>query len=379
MKSLPPIPTPLALRWREFRIKFFPGVAVLAALLACVQLWVRHVSPPALIGEVEPIRANVMSVVPGTLQALKAELFQQVTNGQELAELALVEPDQLEGELAALAATLRVTKAQLDVNRARSMDAYSTLRLNLLNAKVTLELSRIRLRQADAELQRVSQLYEQKLVPRGVESAPAGFGARNELGYDVAQRDRDALRAQVETETLKVAQLEQDVKQMEATGTAAVPATEPIIEAAIQAEQTRLERLQRPVLLRSPIDGFISAVLHQPGEKVPAGQAILVVSANKSDRILAWVRQPVTVRPEVGDRVVMRRGWVSHLAVECTVTEVGRHLEPIDPAALPRTTLPNRVELGLPLLVKAPLGVDLIPGETIGLTFKSRPRWRELP
>ncbi len=374
MEPLPPIPVPLKQRWREFRVAYLPPLTFVLLVGVIVWMWAQYVHPPDVVGQVEPVRATIVTVQAGTLQALKVDRFQPVTIGQELAVVAVIEPDQLAAELTALAADLRLTKARMDLDKTRNLDAYSRLRLELLDEQVALDLARIRSQQAETEFQRVSLLYEKQLIPKGVQSAPSGMGTRNEFGYDVALRDRDALRAEVESGTRKVAQLEQAVKQMEATGTIGTPATDPIVEAAIQAQQTRLELLDRPVVLRSPIDGFVSLVNHRPGEKVPAGQPILVVSARKSDRIIGWVRQPVSVRPAVGDRVTVRRSFLSHEAIQCPVIEVGTQLEPIDPVALPPNTPANRVEVGLPFLVQAPAGLDLIPGEAVELTIEARPR-----
>jgi multidrug resistance efflux pump len=128
-----------------------------------------------------------------------------------------------------------------------------------------------------------------------------------------------------------------------------------------------LERSEKPVVLRSPVQGFVSVINHLPGESVMAGDPIMVVSAEKSDRIIAWVRQPITVRPRIGDIVEVRRGTFGEVPFEGSVVRVGKQLEEISSGAVQNGTI-QRAELGLPLIVRVETkNVDLIPGEATQL------------
>ena len=82
------------------------------------------------------------------------------------------------------------------------------------------------------------------------------------------------------------------------------------------------------------------------------------------------MRQPVIVRPQVGDVVQVRRALLSQRAADATVIEVGTQMELIDPSLLPVTTNPNRPEFGLPFMVTVPAGLDLLPGEAVQLDLK---------
>src|SRR6185369_12105484 len=93
----------------------------------------------------------------------------------------------------------------------------------------------------------------------------------------------------------------------------------------------------------------------------------MVVSAEQSHRILAWVRQPVTERPTAGDVVQIRRASVGYPAFEGTVVKVGRQLEEINPNAVPLSTAIQRAEFGLPLIVSVDDKIELIPGEAVQL------------
>jgi multidrug resistance efflux pump len=372
MESQARIPIPFRQRWRQFKVAYLPVFTFVALLGAIAWMWNQYVHPAAIVGEVEPIRANILSLLPGTIEQLRVGPLQAVTNGQELVTVAVMEPEVLNAELAAIEADLRLMKARMDLDKTRNLNAASQLRASLLTEKASLAIAQVRLQQAEGEFERVTRLFQEGLVGKGIDLAAQNAGARNDFGYDVALRDRDALRAEVEDRGRIVAQLAKDLEQLEATGIVQVSPADAAVENAIKAQRERMQRLQRTVVLRSPLDGFVSVINHRPGANVTAGMPLLVVSANKSDRIIAWVRQPVSLRPRVGDLVEVRRNALGQSAAEATIIEVGSQLEPISPVLLSPSQNARRAEVGLPLVVRAPAVLDLIPGEAVTLYLKSR-------
>lgn len=366
MDPLTSIPIPLHQRWREFRVTYFPPILFVVLIACIVWMWGRYVHPANVVGEVEAVRANVLSVVAGTVEQLRTDRFQKVTNGQELVVLAVMEPEVLDAELAAIAADLRLMKSRMDLDKTRNVDSYSRLRSSLATERINLELARIRLQQVESEFDRARQLLDQHIIASGSSIQ------RNDFGYDVALRDRDAVRKEIQERTALVAQLEKDLGQMGRTGVVEVSPSDAAVEDAIRSEQERMRQLQKRLVLKAPIDGFVSTVNHRPGEKVAAGEPILAISADTSDRIIGWVRQPVRARPAVGDVVEVRPNRPGKGLVRAIVTDVGGQMEPVSLTALPPNTPPNHVEVGLQFMAKAPAGVDLIPGEMLELTLKSR-------
>lgn len=359
MEPLPPIPISARQRWRELRVSYLPLLTFLLLVVTIIWMWKRYVYPPSVVGEVEAVRASVVSVVSGTIQELKADYLQAVTNGQELVVLSVLDPDKLTAELAAVEADLRLMKARMDLDKTRNLASYDQLRTQLLVEQLKLELARINLRQADSEFERAQKMFDTRLTQRGVSERG------NDFGYDVALRDRDARRAEVAAGEKTVAQLEANAQRMQATGVVQVDPVDAVIEQAISAQSERLRRLQGQVVLRSPLDGFVSARNNRPGEKVIAGRPILVISAAKSDRIVGWIRQPVTVRPQVGDLVEVRRAMFGEAPFQGTIAVVGAQLEPISPMAFwPNVSAPAG-EVGLPIIITSPKTIELIPGESI--------------
>ncbi len=364
-----PIPTPPDERWRQFRITYLPVITFAALVVVAGWLWRHYVLPPTIVGEVQPTRATIISSIDGTVLDVMVELLEPVTNGQPLVVVSAMEPAQLEAELAAIEADLRLMQARMDLDKTRNLDSYSRLRLDLLTEELNLELAKVKLQQAEAEFERAEKLYQAQYIARG-----QGI-ARNDFGYDVALRDRDALRAEVTAREKNIAELKAAIAKLEAAGAAQVPPNDAAIEHAIRAQRERLARLQGPTVLRSPIDGFVSAIYLLPGQKVTAGLPILVVSAEKANRIIAWVRQPITKRPHMGDTVEVRRILPGQPVIHGRVIKVGAQLEQISAGAYPfGPATAQRIELGLPLIVEVPEFVELIPGEAVQIRLAKSTR-----
>src|ERR1044071_4603949 len=94
-KDLTPIPIPPRQQWREFRVVVLPIITFSVLVVMIGWLWVRYVAPANMIGEVETKRASIISTVAGVVQELKVDRLASVTNGQELAIVAVCDPDEL--------------------------------------------------------------------------------------------------------------------------------------------------------------------------------------------------------------------------------------------------------------------------------------------
>ena len=95
MNPLPVIPTPLAQRWREFRFRIVPILVFLGVLLVLTVMWRQYVSPPILVGQVEPMTAYVTSPKPGTLAQLNLARMQRVKAGDPVGQVITTDPKVL--------------------------------------------------------------------------------------------------------------------------------------------------------------------------------------------------------------------------------------------------------------------------------------------
>jgi multidrug resistance efflux pump len=371
-----PIPIPWRQRWREFRVSHLPLLMFMTLLLGIGILWSRYVHPANIIGEVESLRFPIVSTTAGTVQSMQVALLQRVTNGQVLAVVTIADPQSIQAQLNAVEADLRLLQARMAFDHAQEADSHRRLRLDLMTERINLGLAQIRLRQAEGEFERVEDLFERNLVPKGLNLASDGNDGRFEYGYDVALRDRDALRTEVQERQRLVTNLEGELAQSRPEGTAPslTDTSDVAIENAIRAQRLVLEQTLKPVILRASLDGFVSGICNRPGDLVVAGAPLLTISAHSNDQIIAWVRPPVIERPKIGDRVLVRRMDVGRVSTTGTVIEVGGQLEPLRPSLQSPGGNAARVEVGLPILVRLTDPGDLIPGEPVQVELTSTGR-----
>src|SRR5256885_566106 len=91
-EPLKPIPTPVALRWREFRVRVLPVLFFVTALGGACIIWQRNLSAPMLVGAAETRSAQVAVPYAGKILQLNVENFQVVTQGTPLALLVPSDP-----------------------------------------------------------------------------------------------------------------------------------------------------------------------------------------------------------------------------------------------------------------------------------------------
>jgi hypothetical protein len=97
----------------------------------------------------------------------------------------------------------------------------------------------------------------------------------------------------------------------------------------------------------------------------------VLVSSTESERIVGFVRQPLNIKPKVGDSVEIRSRSSGRASATAKVIQVGTQLEMINPALLP-VALQDRVgEYGLPMLIGLPKGLQLMPGETVDIRMSA--------
>src|SRR5688500_14556340 len=108
MDPLPPIPTPPAQRWREFRIQVLPVFTFIAVIVCVAVLWNNYVLPTSIVGEVEATHALVISGTLGTLKEVKVQRFQMVKAGDEIARISTIDSDTLQTSLRAIEGDLKL-------------------------------------------------------------------------------------------------------------------------------------------------------------------------------------------------------------------------------------------------------------------------------
>ncbi len=357
---LTPIPTPPAQLWRQLRLQYLPVVVFVAGLVAAVVLWSRWVAPPTLVGEAEAVRTEVRSPATGAVIKLGVDVLQPVKAGQVLGEVA-GNPQVLAASVAVIRAEIEMIRTTLDPIASQQRLALDLERLQLdwLTKRVELVALQGQLFQAEATLARVTVMHETKLV--------------TEEQYDEAKNRRDALKAQVAAQSDLIRQMEPSMRNLNIDSGKTIPSSNEALATAIKRKEEELRLLeiqQGPMPLISPINGVVTLVHRRSGELVTMGDPVLQVGAAHAERIVGFIRQPVTFEPKPGMTVEVRTRTLLRRGGAATITGVGQQLEPITPTLLaamrlPVTNLPT--ELGLRVHISTPEGLRLRPGEQVDL------------
>src|SRR5437870_8167665 len=113
MRDLKPIPIPTAQRWREFRIRIIPLLIFTGTLVAAAMIWRQQVPASALLGEVEPVTANVSSPKAGVLANLNISRLQGVKAGDPIAQVITTDPRVVQSSLAVIMAEIQLMRVNL--------------------------------------------------------------------------------------------------------------------------------------------------------------------------------------------------------------------------------------------------------------------------
>jgi len=353
MEKLPPIPTPVGQRWREFRIQVLPLIIFLFVLLAVVILWRSFVQPSGIVGEVESIKADLISLQDGLLTRLDVDRFERVEAGQDIGELTSANDETLRTSIAAVEADLRVMEARIAIDQQRNEQSYHQMKLDIWKEQVALAGDKASLIQASNTFKRYSELLNQaqKIV--------------SDDEYDIAKANFERLQSLVEQRTKSIVELTDSLLKLQPNPS---PESQDSVEKAIKARIAELQESLKPVTLKAPMSGIISTIYHRAGEKVVKGVAILTVTAPNSDRVVGYLRQPIHARPTTNDTVVVRTRSTKRQIITGAIERVGSQMELINPALL--STDGNRVEVGLPILVRLPEKTKLVPGEFVDVTIQ---------
>jgi multidrug resistance efflux pump len=360
---LPPIPTPASQRWREFRIRVLPVVVFVCIVLGASVLWLNFVAPVAIIGQVEAIQAHVSSIAPGTLAEVRVERFQRVKRDELLGYVVTTDTALTEAALNQISADLKLMEARMGLDKIRNLDAYTSKRLDLLKEQIALATARVKLPLAEQELERVTKLRDSNIIPLTTL-------VTSQVSYESALRERDSLQVEVKTRAKLVDQYEQEIAAMSAAGGSYSPTKDPAIEEAIKAQQEKLRLADKPATLKAPIDGMVSMVFKRSGEKIIAGEPLITITPLETDRIIAWIRQPLDRIPTTNDMARVRTRTTRRHYADAQIVEVGRQLETIDPLLLsPDGKVQDR---GLPILIRMPPGLPLTPGEYVDISIEKK-------
>lgn len=355
-ERLPQIPSPPAQTLRHFRARFLPAIVIAACVICIAVLWRNNIAATSLVGQAEPVLANLSSHMPGRIAELNVTRFQRVRKGDLLGQVFVSDPQIVAASLAVVRAEIEEFQLDAVVGKQRAAVDYVQLRIDWMRQRAELASARANLRLAEIELDRNQRLLDDKLV--------------SQSEFDIARATRDGLLGQVDELAKLVAEGEQSFKNINPTESLEKITGDPIT-AAINLKEARLREIEAelsPVQLRASIDGVITAVYFRSGESVTAGVPIISIASVQPIRIVGYIRSPEPGEPKIGSKVEVRSRLGKREVGIAQITEVGTQLE-VPPLVLASSATPPNTELGLPIEVSLPANLAIRPGELVDLTL----------
>ncbi|HTH46776.1 MAG TPA: hypothetical protein VMB21_04645 [Candidatus Limnocylindria bacterium] len=373
MDKLPRIPSPSGTVWREFRVTAMPIIAFIVVLILAILLWRSYVGPSAIVGEVETVRSIIASTQPGHLTQMKVTLLQRVKAGDPLVQVLPADPKVVAARLSLSRTRIGFLRDSIDskVRQQNNRINYASLRINWLSEKVQLAGVRARTNYLAGELERSRRSYlglGTNLLTSQIETNAIGFGSF--ASFQSAEANLAQAEAEIAERTRLVEDIERIMTQMSPEEAKLDEEFPSAIRTAIAVEEQELHLLElelAPVTFTAPMDAFVSSITHREGENVTAGEPIMVLSAINSERIIAYLRQPMTTEPHVDQAVEIRARSHRRDLAQGRILSVGGQMETILPELLPAKPVNGAPEFGLPILVSLPPGFKVLPGEIVDL------------
>lgn len=359
-----PIPTPPAQRWKEIRLLYLPRAVFLVGVIVAAWLWTSWVAPATLVAEADYIHAEVRAVQAGVLAGLKVDMLQAVKAGDAIGQIAATNPRILEATLAVIKADVGMLTATLAgaTDRQRVTLELERMQLDWMGQRVELASLRGRLLQAEADLARGTPLHATAMI--------------TEEAYEQMKITRDALAAQVDEQGKMVAHLEPLVRNLGTPDTqASALSSETALASAIKVQEAKLQLAEAqltPLPLVAPINGVVALLLRRNGETVIAGEPILRINATRPDRLVGFLRQPLSFEPKAGMTAEIRTRTLPRHFTTAKILQVGPAMEPITPTLVAAMRLPASPvpESGLRVEFTLPAGLPLVPGEHVDVIIR---------
>ena len=358
-----------------------PILVWMAAVAGVVVLFHHRAERFEVLGLAQGQVRQIAATCPGRLREVRVQLFERVTGGQELAVIDTVLDDEyLQAELATALAEVQHLMAQLvptqerllaeEANRETGMIEaqrrfcvdVENVRLRVLELTTVLETDRIMLEDLALEVEIARSLLEQEAVTAyDLQKAEA---QHNGLAKKIGENERLLEQAR---QDLKQAERRRDEFAQRQPQHPSVDSELEVIRKAAKVQEQLIEGLlarRVPLVLSSPVDGLVSQIQRGPGEAVLAGDPILTIAEARPRDIIAYATADQLGR--VRERMVVEliKGSEPAQIVNSQVVYVGPTVE-LMPEQLWRN--PNLPQWGRPMLIKIPPGLELIPGELVGI------------
>jgi multidrug resistance efflux pump len=374
-----------------------PVLVWLAVVVCVVGLFYRRYERFEIVGLAQGQVRQVAATCTGRLQELPVGLYHEVKQGQVVAVIdTVLDNEPIQAQLASIAAEIEHLMAQLLPRQEQLLAEAANLetshvadertfavdvedsRLQTLQLRAQIASDRITLQDLKMEVGTLQYLVQQDAVgPYELERVKAQHEA---LAQKIEENERALEQAQ---EHFRQAQQRLDEFRRRQMQHPSVDSALEVIRKEAKVQERRMEELRarcEPLELTAPIDGMIvpipaqtgggqrrgqgERVLTRPGEVVTAGDPILAVAELQPSEIVAYVGQSQVGQVHEQMTVELVKNREPAQIAESKVVSVGPTIE-LMPQRLWRN--PNVPQWGRPIMISIPAGMELLPGEMVGI------------
>jgi HlyD family secretion protein len=270
------------------------AIAVAGALFWGLSRGDGGVGALATRGYAEDLDAPAAPLGGGRVAEVRVRMGQAVKAGEVV---AVMDTSELELRRATARIAFARARAELAAEEVVAGAAVARAELLVLRLQATQTRDRAQLVEVRQQLDRLQKLADEQLVQaRDVEQQKlkeADLAASLEL-LDAATKDRRAGLGRNQGGQVAVDQVERRLA--------------PLREAVRMSEEgVKLAELAfAEATLRARADGVVSAILHHPGDVVPAATELVRIAFGRPGRIICWVPERELAKVEVGRGVRLR-------------------------------------------------------------------------
>jgi len=391
----------------RLRLHLLPILVWLGAVACVIGLFTRRSQRFEIVGMARSPVVHVSVNCEARLKTVLVKLFENVTKGQTVAivntvldneqprielqtqlDAILAEIEHLSAQLVPTQETLLAEESDRVINHIARMRTFAvdieSARIQILSLRSQIASDRIVLDDLAMEAKIVSGLVEQKaLAPYEQEKAQVQYNA---LAKKVEENEN--LLEQAKSDLVQAQQRRDEYAKSHPFNPSVNDALK-VIRAQIAVQErlmdgilAQLEALKarESLELKAPIDGVVipveqqanEALMRRPGEKimgrpgevVTAGEPILAIAAASPSEIIAYIGDRLLGQVEENMSVELIKDREPPQIARSQITQIGPTME-----LMPERMWlnPNMPQWGRPVLIEIPEGMELIPGEMIGI------------
>jgi multidrug efflux pump subunit AcrA (membrane-fusion protein) len=391
----------------RLRLHLLPILVWLAAVVCVIGLFTRRSQRFEIVGMARSPVLHVSVNCAARLKTVPVKLFENVKKGQTVAivntvldneqprvelqaqlNTILAEIEHLSAQLVPTQETLMAEESDRVINRITRMRTFDVdienAKIRILSLRVQIEYDRIVLEDLAIEAKNARDLVEQKAVaPYEQEKAKVQYNAlakkieENENLLEQAKNDLEQAQ-QRRDEYAKSLPFNPSVDDALEVIRKKIAVQERLMDGVLA--QLEALKARESLELKAPIDGVVIPVQQQsnearlrrpgekiigrPGEIVTAGESILAIAEARPNEIIAYIGDRLLGQVEENMPVELIKDREPPQIARSQITQIGPTME-----LMPERMWlnPNIPQWGCPVLIEIPEGLELIPGEMIGI------------